>query len=234
MENNNQLLDEMFESMLEEALTETSLRRSETFPSLETVTQITHMSKRCDRRGRRTMNWFNYEEKLSGVYRLGKRYAVIAAVTISITLGALLLSSQEVRASIIDVIIEIYEQFMEFKNEKISNHSMEEFKLEPEYIPQGYDLTDEDETSLFIKKTYENEEGKSIDIWAYLGISYIDQIDNESYIISPCTINGYSGHVFINKEGSRNIINWFTGDIGMYIEADLSKKELIKVAKKIK
>lgn len=233
MAKNNESLDEIFDSMLKAALIERSMRRSANYPATETLAKTTHMSKRCDQRARRAMNWFYYKEKLDAVYRFGKKCAIIAIVTLSTTLGALLLGSQEVRASILDVIIEIYEQFLEFRNET-RDRDLSEYKLELGYLPDGYSLSEEVETSLFIRKKYVNEKSETIEIWAYLNGKYAYQIDNEVYNISPCNINGYSGRVFMSKKGGSNIITWYNGDVGMYLEAYLSKKELIKIAKKIK
>lgn len=223
--------EELFERMLKAAVIERCEKEIETYPPEEEILK-TEISKKAARKARRTMNWFYLRSILSSGYKVGKRRATIAISTIVIAVGIFFLQSKEAEGSILTFIIEVCKEYLGFN--KYYGDSFSEQEYEPGYLPKGYSKFSENETEYYLRKTYKNQDGESIVITVIPIGANTHNTDNEDYEISDCDINGFYGRVFINKLGGENKLIWSTTDAEIFIRAPLSKKELIKIAKKFK
>lgn len=226
---NNEILEDIFESMLKAAVYENSEREAAVF----LTKPFFHIPLASAKTARRNMKWFYYRNKLVVGYKYGRKCAIVALITMGTAVGALLVTSQEVRASLYNAIIEIYEEFIEFRINQSRTSSID-YEYEFGYLPEGYVETDVIEMDDMLKKIYKNKAGDKIELLVLFGGASTHNSDQEGFKVVSCLINGYEGSLFISEGEKNNKIVWSTSDAVISIKAPLNISELKKIAKFLK
>lgn len=143
------------------------------------------------------------------------------------------LQIEEVRASCIDFIKTIYEEYIRY-DVNANSGSVANAK-EIEYIPEGYELVYTFENEQVNSKIFENDSGKQIIIDQLFSNRITEQIDNEDCVVRNFEINGMEAQSFIyTKDKKDNKLFLHVDSNIIIISGPLSEEELIKIAKNIK
>lgn len=158
--------------------------------------------------------------------------AATIAIVFSLTFAVLMLQPT-VRAAIIDVVVEFFEDYL---NIKLAPDTKKEFPLGDytiTYIPEGYTLTDSKDTQISNLRTF--SKGDNVFSIYYYSHSIektsINILSNSYYEI---TINGMKGYYIEYKDPDMNNLIWGDDTYSFSIRGTLPKKELIKIAENIK
>ena len=129
-----------------------------------------------------------------------------------------------------EFIIENFDVFGTYKLTDSNNNSVSG-KISVGYIPEGFELTEEVSKSKFAHVTYSNSNGKTIVIGKYVSTTEIDfdieVIETENIVIDNTTYI-YS----LSQNNTTNII-WTKNDYIYSITGNISKTEIIEIAKTI-
>lgn len=199
-------------------------------------------SNKFERKMKKLIKYEKRHPIINSIYTYSKKIAIVFLI-VTMGLFTLTISVEAVRSKVINVIIEIYEEFTSimFSKEDEDISINREFKLiSPNYIPKGFKEIDKVESSIGLFIVYEDDE--------YLQIRYsCDEISNNSIIldtedaqVEDININGYKAKYIVknniqqlvwNDSISTYLIDMESKNIKM-INND--KKELIKMAESIK
>lgn len=186
----------------------------------------------------------NFEKRMRKLIKRQKRFyynwtdtagkraaAIIMAILASMTVTTV--SVGAVRDKVVELVITAHEKFSEivFNNEDMNTGAAFE-RLEPAYIPQGYQAVQ----SEFIENVsniviYEDGSGGSIMYDQYCSDAGALTVDNENTEYREITVNRLDGIIF-EKHGHTNLI--FGNENYVFsISATLSEEEVIKIAESI-
>lgn len=157
------------------------------------------------------------------------------AACIAIIMGVMfgiLLQNNDVRAACYDVIVSIYDCFIEFRF-SVSTDNNDVILGIPEYLPAGYEETADDSRSGYIYKRYSDGQNQ-IMIRANNQRPFLLQIDNENYEITDIDVNGYDGKLFISTDGEANRLFFSSGSGSVEIVEYLTGDQLIKIGANLK
>lgn len=153
----NNFTNELFESLLELAVYESSLSETADYSDSE-IEKIT-LSDTCDikikKMGRRVKITLFLK---TSFHSLGKAAAAICIV-LGISFSALLLNS-EVRAACYNAVITFYEKYVEILIHPSANNK--DTNISAGFIPEGYELTDTDTNEYMSTLIFYNAEGKRL------------------------------------------------------------------------
>ncbi len=98
------------------------------------------------------------------------------------------------------------------------------------YLPLGFELTEKLPSRKSVTFTFELQD-------SYISVTRFDKdirrnVDTEGATVEDIVINDYDG-IYIEKEGFK-LVTWSDGDYMFSITANVSKKELIRVAESIR
>ena len=129
-----------------------------------------------------------------------------------------------------EFVIENFDVFGTYKLTDSNNNSVSG-KISVGYIPEGFELTEEVSKSKFTHVTYSNSNGKTIVIGKYSSTSEVDfnieTVETENIVIDNTTYI-YS----LSQNNTTNII-WTKNDYIYSITSNISKTEIIEIAKTI-
>lgn len=223
----NNMKEEIFEALLKEAVIQNSLNELNSYPSEEELVHIS-ISEECDKKVRKTIRKFRYTHRTSNILKHMQRVASFLLLILGIS-SMVLLSFKEVRAACYDVIIRIYDKYIQYEFHSQADITNKELS----YIPDGYHLVGNTITASGLFIECENSEGE------YIHFSYstggVVHVDNEHYLISDIVINGAKGQFFAAEdELFPNFAIWYD-DAGSYrlTATALNKNEMIKIAENI-
>lgn len=227
----SQSQEDLFESMLKAAVMENSLEELEEYPPDSELDQI-QIPERLDKHMHKIIRKHTFREKTKHILHFVRKGVSTAMIILGASFAALLFS-QDIRAACMDVIVRIYERYIEFdaSGSEVSG-SVQVLKFD--YVPDGYTLDVTDFSGFITKYQFTNELGDEIKLWFKNGASTF-QIDNENYYIDDINIGNLSGKSFIsiNKQFP-NIIIW-KNDLGYYkLTSTLDINEMKKIAENIK
>ena len=152
------------------------------------------------------------------------RLIIVAAIIATLLFTAFAIPSSR------EFIIENFDVFGTYKLTDSNNNSVSG-KISVGYIPEGFELTEEVSKSKFAHVTYSNSNGKTIVIGKYVSTTEIDfdieVIETENIVIDNTTYI-YS----LSQNNTTNII-WTKNDYIYSITGNISKTEIIEIAKTI-
>lgn len=152
------------------------------------------------------------------------RLILIAAVLATILLTAFAIPSSR------EFIIEKFDVFGTYKLTDSNNNSVSG-KIIVGYIPEGFELTEEVSKSKFTHSTFRNSNNVTIVIGKYSSTSEVDfnieTVETENIVIDNTTYI-YS----LSQNNTTNII-WTKNDYIYSITGNISKTEIIEIAKTI-
>ena len=173
---------------------------------------------------------FAREERLERLHTTAKwsrRLVATIAIVVTLLFGSLMLVPQ-VRATVVQTLIEWYERFTMFTS---NAPEAEKTNLEPQYIPIGFVEIVRDELELMTTILYLNEDDGSVISFSSTRMSGSTAVDNEmvDYIVS--VVNGNEYHCFVSTEaGGEVTIVWEKNNQRYIITSTISIDELMKMA----
>ncbi len=114
--------------------------------------------------------------------------------------------------------------------------SLIEYEYYLSEIPDGYELYENDTTLYSVCKIYINSENRTLTFYQNVKKYYDQHFDNEKNSFEEVEINGHYG-LYINfgtEKREHGDLVWDNGDYILEINGDLSKSELVNLAKCIK
>ena len=191
--------------------------------------------KKSYHRMRRRVRMAEFHQRYGKVIRVGARVAiyllVILGIASALTVAAVAIHKQKIFLKRAE---DGKSTGMTVEPEDTSTVLLEEENLAGEigYIPEGYELVEEESSSFIHTKRYENMSSEYIIISVYNSLVEMNY-DIERHKMRECCINGYEGYSITGEE--RNIIIWNVDNTTYEVMSDaLSEKELIKISEKIK
>ena len=159
---------------------------------------------------------------------------IVASILVVLGLGGIVLFCvPEVKASVVDTVIEFFENYVGFdfstnKTEiQLSEHTLY-------YLPKGYELTDSIETPGYNEYVFTNEDNIIILTGMMNDITEIG-LDDENRTIQSITIHEYIAYALIpNNPEEDSMIIWGNEKQSFILEGSVSLDELIRIAKSIK
>ena len=225
----NEFEDEIWESFLKAAVIENSLNETKDYPSEKEINSII-LPEHYDWRMRKIIKHYRYRKNVEVPLRYGKKIASIVLLIMGISFTALL-SSEEVRAACQNVIIHIYEKYIQFDFASTDSDTIG--NLECTYLPDGYYLLESTKNEYRFQVIYKNDSEDIIELLVYFQNS-TTYIDNEHYIVSDIHINGIQGKFFESTDTNfKNRIAWHTEHGDFRLSASLEKGIMIKIAENI-
>lgn len=225
----SQSQEDLFESMLKAAVMENSLEELEEYPPDSELDQI-QIPERLDKHMHKIIRKHTFREKTKHILHFVRKGVSTAMIILGASFAALLFS-QDIRAACMDVIVRIYERYIEF-DASGSEVSVQPIQLN--YVPEGYSLDGIEYFKLYTICTYTND-NQDIITFSYGDSPIISQVDNENYNILSININGSDGKLFIsNNELFPNTLIWYN-DLGYFeLISVLDEAEMKKMAQSIK
>jgi len=168
----------------------------------------------------------NRKDKLHKTIKWSKRIAAIIILTISLLFGSLMFVT-EVRAAVIGIVVEWFDQFTRFT----SNAPVTEKKNhEPTFIPNGFWESLHDSNDFITVILYENNEGLSILFDTHLASAQLS-VDSEDHIYETKEINNIFYHILTTSaKGKANKIIWEIDGQRYLLASELSIEELFEMA----
>ncbi len=220
--------DEVFEALLKAAVIENSLKEIAYYP-LDEILKI-KISPECDDRIQKRLNKYYRIQQLEKILVTVKKTAACIAIILGITFG-ILLQNDEVRAACYDVIVSIYDRFIEFRYYDKGGDG--EIIGIPGYLPAGYEEMSDESRAGYIFKCFSNGKNQIV-IRANNNQAFLLQIDNENYEVTDVTINGFDAKLFISIDGEVNRLLWNCESGSVEITGYLSEEELINIGENLK
>ncbi len=165
----------------------------------------------------------------------GKR---VASVTIAFVLMfTLSLSVEAVRSSLLELIIQIGEDFSNVYVDNSSDSDLPQIieeKYLPTYIPEGYEVSKVEDNVNILRYEYINSEGNFIEYNQAPIVGSSFGVNTEDSELVPILINGCEGF-YCETKTNANVVFWNTDEYMFFIIADnvVSLDELIIIAESI-
>lgn len=225
----SQSQEDLFESMLKAAVMENSLEELEEYPPDSELDQI-QIPERLDKHMHKIIRKHTFREKTKHILHFVRKGVSTAMIILGASFAALLFS-QDIRAACMDVIVRIYERYIEF-DASGSEVSVQPIQLN--YVPEGYSLDGIEYYKFYTICLYKDNIQNEISL-SYSDKPIILQIDNENYNITPITINGEDGTLFIsNNSVFPNILAWRNSFGYFKLVSILDETEMKNMAESIK
>lgn len=166
------------------------------------------------------------------VWSVARRIAASFLIVLGLG-GAVLFFVPEVKAAIVDTIVEFWDTHVSFHFSK-SNVEIQLGEHTLYYLPKGYELTDKLEMSSISKYTFTNG-NKKIMLHCMSESVSTPRIDDEQHTIQSIEILDYNAYALIPNDTSRAImIIWGNSTKSFMLKGYLSIDELTRMAKSIK
>lgn len=199
---------------------------------LDEVTEEGAEDYQFSKRFERKMDKLLKQERRAAFYgrhqSLGKKIAAIFLVMLLLSSVAVI-SVEGFRKKFFNVVETMFDEFKLF--EYTDTSELEEFQvIVPKYIPDGYKMIQQrNSTNKFITN-YENESGHYFTLYQTKVIAKEDTVDFEYDEANEIKVNGEEAELQI-KNDQYNCLVWYIGDIQYVIFSDtLSGEELTKIA----
>lgn len=239
MELNKRQKELLFETLLSYAVKESVIKEINEMPTEEQLKENIHFSVTFENKMEKLINKQKHKRIIKSAYVYGKKIAVFVSIIISIGFGTLM-TAEAVQNAVITTVVEWYEDHNGFIFENTSNKSDEEILNEsqiklPAYIPEGFELSESEDSDSFKLYVYKNEEGKNL---VFNAIVVTDKnetfIDNEYTDYEIIEINGRETYLFMGTEDGYMSIIWTDGNVLYNISTDRNLIEIIRMAKSMK
>lgn len=225
-EDNNDIWD----SLLKLAAVEYGNRQLEQYPSEEEMQKVI-LPDGYDKKMRRWINRYSAKVNIISILKPLRKIAAAACIVLGVGF-AILLQFDEVRAACKEVIVQIYEKYIEFNYQSSGGEQLGDLQIN--YIPTGYYEAERTVRKLMTSVEYRSEDNEQI-IITYSLEELVHQIDNEHYLVSEESDNEMSLTFFeATENGWDNYLLWQREDGYFSIKASLSKGEMKKIAENIK
>lgn len=165
---------------------------------------------------------------------VGKRFACVLVAII--VLFTMMMSVTAIREPFIKFIVESFEEYSQVTFRKKTDYNPETFvPYSPEYVPDGYKITNKDSAlNMYNDIEYTNENGAILNYSQTPAIGHI-KVNTENAVIEKIYVNSYEAMYWENSE-QRYVL--FADTTYSYliigVNNEISREEIIKVAESIK
>jgi len=224
---------DVFDNMLKQALEICLEQRIASLPDQEELKNIHIFSSQFENKMNKLIR-LQRKPYYSMINTVGKKVALII-ITIFIALTTTVLSVDALRNGIFNFFIDVYEKFSviftdkSFSNDNDQIKSIQTIYL-PQYIPDGFMLTLEENHVIGLKYRYENPD-KNFIVFEQLLISMKTIMDTEDRQIEEINTDKFKGIFYLEKE--LNNLFWDNGEYCFKLSSSISKNELIRIAESV-
>ncbi len=165
----------------------------------------------------------------SRIWRTVAMFAIFFCVAASV-----IMIQPTVRASVWDFVVSFYEKYLSFdfdEEEPSIQYDFGEHRIN--YIPAGYSLIETQDNPLKTKMLFSNGQDAII-VTQYATELNALNFDYDKTTKKDLKINNYSGYLVGQEDSETKWLAWGDEASSIVIQADLSEKELIKIAENIK
>ena len=148
--------------------------------------------------------------------------------------GSLSISVEAVRIRVIEFITEVFEKFTSISYQKHEGEHSDKIEVSylPRYIPEGFEVIEEEQIFNDVHINYRNGLGEEI-LFRQIEINTNNSIvDTEGTILEKILLEDREYYYYENK-GVKNII-WIQGEYQISISSEIDKDELIKMCLSVK
>lgn len=227
-------MDKDFDMKLVKALIEAEKIYLEELPSEEELENYHTFSDEFNIKMEKLINGERKKQWYRKLPFINNRVAAVFLVGL-VVLAVSTFSVEAWRLKFFDYVLNIQEEYTEIKfnktDEYVERKDNELVIYKPEYIPKGYEITDEETLHSMYIAEYKNAEDKYLIFHQYTLEGTGMQIDTEGTTLEDITINGSEGYFYHNK-GYNNIL-WNDGYYGFMISGEISKEDIFKIAESV-
>jgi len=233
---NNALREDLFDVVLASAFADYIDMEAKAMPSKEELDRLYPIPKNGLRRLKREIKKKNRGSR-AAVYL--RRIAVIFLVAVTLFAGVMSFSA-EVRSSVINAIIEVFDEFISISFAEgapaSSASTADDAKaLSIGYIPEGFVLEEYSEFNREISYTYTAPGDKQIIISISASGTAKYSFDTEHFEREMIFINDSEGYVFYDADENTGCMLFKAKDRVVMLNCNiLDKNEMLKIAKNIK
>lgn len=140
-----------------------------------------------------------------------------------------------VRAEVARLAVEFYDKYLGISDERPSVIGQEIEHHAPTYLPEGYELVEENYSDYWTYVVYSNQSGKQIIYSQNDNRSATRYFDSEGAMLSDVFINEYRGKFleYTDRDKTENFIMWTDGIYTYYITAELPYEEMKAIAESV-
>ena len=225
----NHLENDLWEFLLKAAVIENSLNELSAYPPAEESNKI-QLPEHYDFTMRKFINHVRRKARVQSAFKKGQKIASIVLFLLGISFAFLLLN-RDVRAACQDVIIRIYDTYIQYTY-TVDTAPADTITLD--HIPDGFQEVRQEIGGFDGFIEYQNA-GHDRFILYYNTKKHVFLADTEHYVISPVTIQGRDGTYYGSTDPHfMNILLWDTQNAHWSLHSTLAKEEMIKIAENIK
>lgn len=223
----NDIFDEaLWETLVKTAVIQSSYEENSSYPT-EKQLENYPIPAQYDRKIQSFIQKLYKKKRRNwGIGRIASMILIILGISFSC-----LLQFTEVRAACYEVIVQIYEKYIQI--DYPMNSSDDIGMIVPQYIPEGFHLSDSysDQWEIFLE--YENEQNEVFKIFHFNEQQSV-QLDNEHYFSSQTIINDFSA-VFYDAQDSlhHNYLIWHSADGYFHLSSTLEFDDMKKIAENV-
>ena len=217
--------DKIFDALFRQAVIESVEREVMELPPEAELSDVT-FSQRHERRMEKLFASSLRKNRIVTALKFARRAAAVILIVATLLFGALM-TSQEVRATVVNTIVQWFEQFALFQSEQVDEPTA---IMLPSYVPEGFVEVErvEMEHSIFI--LFENEHNDMIFFIAQ-PVAGLLAVDHEQRGYELMVVNGFNFHVFSSAEYRyENTIIWEYSGNRYSIFTSISMDIAIKIA----
>lgn len=160
---------------------------------------------------------------------------IVASILVVLGLGGIVLFCvPEVKASVVDTVVEFWENHITFRFSKtnaqiqLGNHVLY-------YLPKGYELTDSINTSAIARFVFTDKSGNEIILHCMAETVSPPDVDSERRTIQTIDIPGYEGYALLpDTAEDKTIVIWGNETESFMLYSNLPLNQLIDIVKNIK
>lgn len=219
----------IWEALLKAAVLENTYHQMMDYPSIEKINEM-ELPRHYEMKMRKVIRHYQNKTKLKKLMKSAGRVASWLLVVVGIVF-LFLLQFDEVRASCKNVVMKVYERFIQYDfKSSVSDKDI----IEVGFVPEGYELESEEFKSDGMDIMYKNNLEDTVRI-SFFKDNRTIYLDNEHYLIRDVQINNLKGEFFeAQSESFKNYIIWSTQNGCVYIASSLDFDTMIKIAENIK
>ena len=216
--------DSVFDALFRQAVIESVEREVQALPAEDEITDIV-LSERHERRMEKLFSVSLRKSRIAAVVKFSRKAAVVFLIVTTLLFGALM-TSQDVRATVVRTVVEWFEQFTLFTSEQVDEPAA---FMVPSYFPDGFVEIDRTETEHSKSLLLVNDCGDMIFFYAQ-SVAGVLAVDHEQREYELMTANGFNFHIFEAWEyGYFNTIVWEYSGIRYTINTPIPLETALKI-----
>ena len=218
--------DSLFEGLFRQAVIDNFLEELDSLPADEELAKIYVYSPEHEAGMKKLFSLEARKERIRNIAKWSRRAAAVLVIAVAVLFGVLM-SAPQVRASVIDTIVEWYEKYTKFTS---NAPDTEKPNLEPGYIPIGFWENNRIEMETITIIEYINNDNEIITFQSYRASGSVS-VDNEEIAYWTLGLDGMEYHLFASTDGdSENTIIWDVTDQRYKITSAIHTGELLEMA----